>query len=196
MELNEKPDFYLLLPNLISKNNSGTLIRSASAFNCNKIFILNKEKKEKKKIIKKLFGSQGTVKKMKFELFENIDALKEYLNNNKISICCVDKKYKNEKKDIEPIENIKFNGNILFILGNNNNIIDNELEKLCNLFTYIEENNKFGELNLSIIGSIAFHYFGIYNNYKQTELNQNFNNEKYVVNNYKNNNINNNENNI
>ena len=55
MELNEdkkKYDFYLLITSEYGKSNSGTLIRSASAFNCKEILILGKDKK----ILKKLKG--------------------------------------------------------------------------------------------------------------------------------------------
>ena len=99
MEINEnksKNKFYLLITSVYGKNNSGTLIRSASAFNCEKIFILGKDKK----ILKKFFGDHGTVKKMHFEFFESIEQIKEYCLENKIFICGID---------------IKYNGNFLFI---------------------------------------------------------------------------------
>ena len=88
MELNEnqeKYDFYLLITSEYGKSNSGTLIRSASAFNCKEILILGKDKK----ILKKFFGNHGTVKKMKFQFFESTDLIIEYCKKkfNKYMLC-------------------------------------------------------------------------------------------------------------
>ena len=182
MDINENEshyNFYLLITSVYGKNNSGTLIRSASAFNCKKIFILGKNKK----ILKKFFGSQGTVKKMKFEFFETIDEIKEFCINNKILICGVDIRYKTIKEKSSAIQNTDFKGDTLFILGNTSNIISLEIEQLCNYFTYVDQYSQVpGELNLSIVGSIVFHRFGLWAGYKQTGLNESYNQEKYIVN--------------
>lgn len=182
MDINENEshyNFYLLITSVYGKNNSGTLIRSASAFNCKKIFILGKNKK----ILKKFFGSQGTVKKMQFEFFETVEQLKDYCLNNKILICGVDIRYKGIKDKVLPIQNTDFKGDTLFILGNTSNIISSELEQLCNYFTYVDQYSQVpGELNLSIVGSITFHRFGLWAGYKQAELNESYNQEKYIVN--------------
>lgn len=182
MDINENEshyNFYLLITSVYGKNNSGTLIRSASAFNCKKIFILGKNKK----ILKKFFGSQGTVKKMKFEFFETIDEIKEFCINNKILICGVDIRYKTIKEKSSAIQNTDFKGDTLFILGNTSNIISLEIEQLCNYFTYVDQYSQVpGELNLSIVGSIVFHRFGLWAGYKQAGLNESYNQEKYIVN--------------
>ena len=185
MELNEnkeKYDFYLLIISEYGKSNSGTLIRSASAFNCKEIFILGKDKK----VLKKFFGNQGTVKKMKFQFFESPNLIIEYCNENSINLCCVDINFKELKKDSTPIEKTDFKGNTLFIIGNSQNKICNELLNACNQFIYVNQHsNLLGEINLSIVGSIVFHYFGLWAGYIQAGLNEQFKSEKYIVDNKK-----------
>ena len=174
----EKFKFYLLIPSVYGKSNAGTLIRSASAFNCSSIFILNQDKK----ILKKFFGSQGTVKKMFFKYFSSLQELYDYCKQNTISICGVNIKYKNTKTDAQPIQHFQPQANTLFILGNSFNDIPDELESICDTFTYVEQHSEIaGELNISIIGSIVFHTFGVVAGYDEAGLNEHFNKEKYIV---------------
>ena len=157
-------------------------MRSASAFDCKEIFILGNNKN----ILKKFFGNHGTAKKMKYSFFSSVDELKNHCLKNKIQICGVNINYKyDEKITAIPIQDIDFENNkTLFILGNSMYPIGKDLEKIINKFTYIDQvttdENKH-ELNLSIIGTIAMHYFGIKNNYQMAGLNNLYNDEKYVV---------------
>ena len=177
-----EPEFYLLITGEAGKNNYGILVRSASAFDCKEIFILGSNKN----ILKKFFGNHGTAKKMKYTFFSSVDELKNHCLKNGIQICGVNINYKyNEKIKSIPIQNIDFeNKKTLFILGNSMYPIQEELEKIINKFTYIDQVNKDQnkhELNISIIGTIAMHYFGIKNNYQMAGLNNLYNDEKYVV---------------
>ena len=176
-----QPEFYLLITGEAGKNNYGVLVRSASAFDCKEIFILGKSKS----ILKKFFGNHGTAKKMKYTFFGSVDELNQHCLKNNIQICGVNINYKNkENVNSAPIEDINFeNKKTLFILGNSMYPISEELEKIINKFTYVDQSNKDNvhELNLAIIGSITMHYFGIKNNYKMAGLNEQYNDEKYVV---------------
>ena len=191
MELNEEengdinqynePEFYLLITGEAGKNNYGILVRSASAFDCREIYILGNNKN----ILKKFFGNHGTAKKMKYTFFSSVEELKNHCLKNDIQICGVNINYKyDEKIDSIPIQDVDFeNKKTLFILGNSMYPISEELEKIVNKFTYVEQGNKDNvyDLNLAIIGSITMHYFGIKNNYKMAGLNEKYNEEKYVV---------------
>ena len=177
-----EPEFYLLITGEAGKNNYGILVRSASAFDCREIFILGSNKN----ILKKFFGNHGTAKKMKYTFFSSVDELKNHCLKNGIQICGVNINYKyNEKIKSIPIQNLDFeNKKTLFILGNSMYPIQEELEKIINKYTYIDQVNKDQnkhELNISIIGTIAMHYFGIKNNYQMAVLNNLYNDEKYVV---------------
>ena len=184
IEINEgnEPEFYLLITGEAGKNNYGILVRSASAFDCREIFILGNNKN----ILKKFFGNHGTAKKMKYTFFSSVDELKNHCLKNEIQICGVNINYKYDKniKSI-PIQNLDFeNKKTLFILGNSMYPIQEDLEKIINKHTYIDQVNKDQnkhELNISIIGTIAMHYFGIKNNYQMAGLNNLYNDEKYVV---------------
>ena len=192
IELNEysnEPEFYLLITGEAGKNNYGILVRSASAFDCREIFILGSNKN----ILKKFFGNHGTAKKMKYTFFSSVDELNKHCLKNNINICGVNINYKyNEKIKAIPIQDLDFeNKKTLFILGNSMYPIDEELEKIINKYTYIDQVNKDQnkhELNLSIIGTIAMHYFGVKNNYQMAGLNNLYNDEKYVVKKSQNNN--------
>ena len=177
-----EPEFYLLITGEAGKNNYGILVRSASAFDCREIFILGSNKN----ILKKFFGNHGTAKKMKYTFFSSVDELKNHCLKNGIQICGVNINYKyNEKIKSIPIQNLDFeNKKTLFILGNSMYPISNELEKIITKYTYIDQVSKDQnkhELNLSIIGTIAMHYFGVKNSYRMAGLNDLYNDEKYVV---------------
>ena len=193
-EINE-PEFYLLITGEAGKNNYGILVRSASAFDCKEIFILGNNKN----ILKKFFGNHGTAKKMKYTFFSSADELNNYCLKNDIQICGVNINYKyNDNIKAIPIQDIDFeNKKTLFILGNSMYPISNELEKIITKYTYIDQVSKDQnkhELNLSIIGTIAMHYFGVKNSYRMAGLNDLYNDEKYVVIKVNNNNIHKNEN--
>lgn len=171
MELNENKifDFYLLIYNIQSKHNVGTLIRSASAFNCKKVLVLGSNKK----VLKKFFGSQGTVKKMDFVFFETIDAIRKFCKDNEIFICGVE-----IGESSVPINKQPFKGNTLFVLGNEGAGMNLKQKEMCDQLVYIPQySNKTGSLNVAIAGSIIFHHFAVWAEYKEA----NFTDEKYDV---------------
>jgi tRNA G18 (ribose-2'-O)-methylase SpoU len=166
---NQQFDFYLLIYNIQSKHNIGTLIRSASAFNCKKIIVLGADKK----VLKKFFGSQGTVKKMEFIYFKTVEEVKEFCKENNVFICGVEIGEKSV-----PVHKFSFRGNTLFVLGNEGAGMNKRQKEMCDDLVYISQySNKTGSLNVAIAGSIIFHHFGIWANYKEAE----FTDEKYNV---------------
>jgi tRNA G18 (ribose-2'-O)-methylase SpoU len=168
-ETENKYDFYLLIYNIQSKHNVGTLVRSASAFNCKKIIVLGSNKK----ILKKFFGHQGTVKKMEFIFIETVDEVKKFCKENNIFICGVEIGEKSE-----PIQKQPFKGNTLFVLGNEGSGMNYKQKEMCDHIVYIPQySSKTGSLNVAIAGSIIFHHFGVWAGYKEAT----FTDEKYDV---------------
>lgn len=164
---NIKPDFYVLIYNLQSKHNVGTLIRSASAFNCKKIIILG----ENKKVLKKFFGSQGTVKKMEYVFLSTFEELKVFCEENKIYTCGIE-----IGEGSAPIQTHSFKGNTLFVLGNEGAGMNKKQREICDHFVYIQQySTKTGSLNVAIAASIVFHHFGVWAGYNEA----NFEQEKY-----------------
>ena len=176
-------DFYLLIYNIQSRHNVGTLIRSASAFKCKKILVLGTDKK----VLKKFFGNQGTVKKMEFVYFNTVEEVKQFCKDNDIFICGVE-----ICENSVPVHKQPFKGNTLFVLGNEGAGMNKKQKEMCDQLVYIPQySTKTGSLNVAIAGSIIFHHFAIFANYKEAD----FTNEKYNVEyqNFQNKNLYNNE---
>lgn len=167
---NDKPyDFYLLIYNLQSKHNVGTLIRSAAAFNVKKIIVLG----ENKKVLKKFFGSQGTVKKVEFLFLNDFEELKKFCVENNVYVCGVE-----IGPTSVPVHKQPFKGNTLFVLGNEGAGMNQKQKDLCDQFIYIEQYSaKTGSLNVAIAGSILFHHFGVWAGFEVAK----FTNEKFDV---------------
>lgn len=166
---NKKYDFYLLIYNIAKKHNIGTLIRSASAFGIKKVLVLG----ENKKILKKFFGSQGTVKKTEFLFFDDIKSIKEFCKENQIHICGVE-----IGSDSKPVQSQPFRGNTLFVLGNEGSGMNHKQKEMCDHLVYIPQfSNKTGSLNVAIAASIVFHHFATWAEYKEAT----FTLEKYDV---------------
>ena len=147
-------NFYLLIYNFQSKHNIKTLIQTALNFNCHKFLVLGDIKKNVLKIIEK-----NQEIKEKFEFFDEIEQLKNYLSLNKIKTIGIE-----IGKNSIPIQNFIFEGNSLFILGNEANGMNQKQKNLCENFVYIQQySNKTGSLNVAIAASIIFHHFFVWN---------------------------------
>ncbi len=158
-----KPSFYLLIYNISKLKNVGTLIRSANAFGVKQIFILGSDKK----ILKKFFGSQGTVNKSDFLFFDNPNQLLTYCKDNNISCCGVE-----IGNNSQPIQSYQFKGDTLFILGNEGQGMNNKQKELCgeNLVYIPQYSNKTASLNVACAGSIIFHHFALWAKYEETKV--------------------------
>jgi tRNA G18 (ribose-2'-O)-methylase SpoU len=169
MEQTPTYDFYLLIYNISKSKNIGTLIRSACAFGIKKVFVLGANKK----VLKKFFGSQGTVKKTEFIYFDDFDSLKVFIKENNIFVCGIE-----IGESSAPIQGHPFKGNTLFVLGNEGAGMNQKQKDLCDQFVYIPHySNKTGSLNVGVAASIVFHHFGIWAGYKEAE----YTGEKYNV---------------
>lgn len=164
------PNFYLLIYNISKVKNIGTLIRSANAFGVKQIFILGSNKK----ILKKFFGSQGTVSKSEFLFFENTEELKEFCKSKSIHFCGVE-----IGGTSKPIHKYEFKGDTLFMVGNEGQGMNNKQKELCgDELVYIPQySNKTASLNVACAGSIIFHHFALWAGFKETEVTD----EKYNV---------------
>jgi tRNA(Leu) C34 or U34 (ribose-2'-O)-methylase TrmL len=166
----KKPDFYLLIYNIAKSKNIGTLIRSASAFGVKQIFILG----QNKKVIKKFFGSQGTINKSEFLFFDDIPQLITHCKENDIHLCGVE-----IGKSSKPIQNYQFKGNTLFLLGNEGQGMNNKQKDLCgdNLVYIPQYTEKTASLNVACAGTIIFHHFALWAGYQETVVTE----EKFNV---------------
>jgi tRNA G18 (ribose-2'-O)-methylase SpoU len=139
------------------------LIRSANAFGVKQIFILG----ENKKILKKFFGSQGTVNKSDFLFFDDVTQLRIYCQEKSITIVGIE-----IGEGSKPIDVFEFKGDTLFVLGNEGQGMNTKQKELCkNSLVYIPQfSNKTASLNVACAGSIIFHYFAKWAKYDEMNI--------------------------
>ena len=142
---NELSDKILILDGVQDPGNMGTLMRSACAFGFNTIFVGNGcVDIYNEKVIR---SSQGAIFKLNF-IFGNVV---EFVKNTP--------EYKvygtNVVRGI-PLENVRYEGKIGVILGNEGNGISKEVDDLLLDNIYIPMNNT-ESLNVAIAGSIIMY---------------------------------------
>lgn len=91
----EGPKLYLLIHNICKPMNVGMMIRSASAFNVSKVFLISKDPESKKssKLFKNFglkYGDKGTSAKMDYHYFFSVAEAKAYFNERGIAICGIE----------------------------------------------------------------------------------------------------------
>lgn len=112
------PKCYLLVHNIQKPKNLGMIVRTCSAFNIEKIFLISKDPEQKKrskimKAFKVRLGSQGTDKKMNYEFFGTVEEAGEYFKENKITVCGIE-----ITKTSKSINEDPWLGDTVFIPGN------------------------------------------------------------------------------
>lgn len=90
-----EPKLYLLIHNICKPMNVGMMIRSASAFNVSKVFLVSKDPESKKssKLFKNFglkYGDKGTSAKMDYHYFFSVSEAKTYFNERGITICGIE----------------------------------------------------------------------------------------------------------
>ena len=167
----KNPRFHLLLHNITKPKNYGMLLRSAAAFNCERIFIISKNEENTKKTklfsqLKLEFGDKGTAMKLAYEVFTNIKQAKEYFQANKILVCGVEITETSQSIVKDP-----FHGETVFILGNEGEGLIPALKEICDYFVYIPQySNKTASLNVGVAASIIFHRFAVWANFEESKI--------------------------
>lgn len=144
----------LVLDALQDPGNVGTLIRTASAFNFNNIFLLNSVDIYSEKVLRSAMG--GIFKLNIYTL-----SYEEFIKN-KTNIC--DKLIVADMKGVD-ISNYKISPSIRYaiIVGNEGNGVSNEMKNLADDVVKIKMNSSVESLNVAIAGSIIMHQFNINN---------------------------------
>lgn len=138
--------------NISKQKNFGTIVRSAAAFNLSEIFLVEPPGK-KSKI--STFGSQGTANKMPTRFFNSVTEVKSYCTDQKIRICGIE-----IMPESRPIQEQPFQGDTLFLLGNEGSGLNATQIAICDHFVYIPQyTDKTASLNVAIAGSIVFQHF-------------------------------------
>ena len=166
------PRCYLLFHNIAKPKNVGSMIRSACAFNVTKIFLISKdpEKKKDSKIMKAFgvrHGAQGTEDRIDYGFFFSIQEAKTYFNDQGIQIVGIE--IGNNAKNIFDKE--AFQGDTVFVMGNEGDGIHPPLKAICDYFIYIPQyTSKTASLNVAAAGAIVLHHFARYAGYKEQQV--------------------------
>lgn len=167
----KKPSCYLLFHNISKPKNIGTLIRSACAFNAEKVYLISKdpEKKKESKIMKAFglrFGAQGTEDRIDYGFFYSISEAQKFFKENNVRIVGIE--IGNDARNIYQQTPPPFEGDTVFILGNEGDGMHPSMKAICDYFVYIPQyTNKTASLNVAIAGSIVLAEFAKFAGYSQ-----------------------------
>lgn len=171
-----------MLHNVSKPKNIGTIVRSCCAFNVQKVFLISKdpEKKKNSKIMKDFgvkHGSQGTSDKIDYEFFFSIQAARDYFKSKNIKIVGIE--IGNNARSVYSPN--AFEGDTVFILGNEGEGMTQNLKDICDYFVYIPQyTNKTASLNVANAGSIIFSMFGHWAGYPESVVyGEKFRHEKH-----------------
>ena len=166
-----KPKLYILVHNLQKPNNIGMMVRSCSAFNVQKVFLISKdpETKKKSKIFKKFglkFGDQGTSSKMDYHFFYSIKEAKEYFNENNITICGIEIGEGSQNVNTAP-----WKGDTVLVPGNEGHGMMDSLKAICDQLVYIPQyTSKTASLNVTVATSIVLQRFASWADYQEASV--------------------------
>jgi len=166
------PKCYLLFHNISKPKNIGSLVRSACAFNVEKVFLISKdpEKKKDSKIMKAFgirHGAQGTEDRIEYGFFFSIQEAKEYFLEHKIRVIGIE--IGNGARSVN--DKAAFEGDTVFILGNEGDGIHPPLKAICDNFVYIPQyTSKTASLNVAAAGAIILHEFAKFAGYREEEV--------------------------
>lgn len=148
-----KQSLYLILPNIRSCHNVGSMFRSADAFGVKKIFLVGYTATPPKVQIDKV--SLGAEKWVPWEKIEDLKSLIKSLKKDGIKIVGLEKTDKSHK--IERLEDYKIKESIALIVGNEVDGIDDETLALCDEVMHIPMFGKKDSLNVSVAAGIALY---------------------------------------
>ena len=156
-----KAPISILIENVRSVHNVGSIFRSADGFGAKKIYLTGyTASPPREDLSKTALGAENTVP---WEHFDNsIDAAKNILNDG-ISLVLLEQTIKSK-----PIYNIKWNFPICFIVGNEVNGVSEELSKMATIHAEIPMRGVKQSLNVSVATGVAGYEFSrIYSSLKK-----------------------------
>jgi len=148
----KKSQFYLILPNIRSCHNIGSMFRTADAFGVTKIFLIGYTAAPPKPQIDKV--SLGAEKWIPWEKRKNLKRLLLSFRKKGIIIVGLEKTDDSIKTDDLKL---KTGQSIALIVGNEVDGISNEILKLCDQVTHIPMYGKKESLNVSVAAGIAMY---------------------------------------
>lgn len=145
--------FYLILPDIRSCHNVGAMFRTADACGVTKLFLVGYTPDPPKPQIDKV--SLGAEKWMLWEHRARLKTLLGVLKKKKVFIVGLEKT--NESLKIERFKDLKIDGDIALVVGNEVDGISKEILNLCDAVVHIPMYGKKESLNVSVAAGIAMY---------------------------------------
>ena len=152
MNQKKKNKFYLILPNIRSCHNVGSMFRTADAFGIDKIYLVGYTACPPKVQIDKV--ALGAEKWMPWEKRASLKRLISSLRKKGVVIIGLEKNDKSIK--IEDLK-LKANNDIALVVGNEVDGISDDILELCDEVVHIEMYGKKESLNVSVATGVAMY---------------------------------------
>lgn len=145
---------YVLLHNIRSTHNVGSIFRTSDALGVNKIYLsgytptpMDKYNRPRKDISKVSLGAE---KSISWEYIQDPKKLIEKLKKDKIEIIAVE-----QSKNSVDYKKIKIKNAVLFVVGNEVEGVENSILKLCDMVAEIPMKGDKESLNVSVAFGVA-----------------------------------------
>lgn len=142
-------EVYVLLHNIRSTHNVGSIFRTSDALGISKIFLsgytptpLDKFGKPRKDIAKVALGAE---KSISWEYIKNIKKLIEKLKNERYKVVALE-----QSKNSVDYKKVKIKNKILFIVGNEVSGVEKNILELCDIVAEIPMGGGKESLNVSV----------------------------------------------
>ena len=151
----KKTPLIIILDNIRSLNNIGSIFRTCDAFKIEKIYLCGiTATPPNRKITKTAIGATESVD---WEYYENINDLVSELKNNETIIWAVEQT--ENSKTLSEMENIEWNKKHALIFGNEINGVKQDVINSCNNVIEINQYGTKHSLNVSIAAGIVIWNF-------------------------------------
>ena len=166
------PDCYVQMHNMAKPKNLGMILRSCAAFGVTGIFILHpfREKPLRfghiTKSLKLNFGDKGTLKQLRYKIFNSITEFKTYCEQRRILVCGISR-----VKSTPSVA--KFDGkgqSTCFVVNSFRGELQDELFKACDTFVRVPNYSANSKgLDVVLETSIVLQRFGEYRGLTRAE---------------------------
>ncbi|MCX6702040.1 MAG: RNA methyltransferase [Candidatus Zambryskibacteria bacterium] len=150
----KKKEIYVLLHNIRSTHNVGSIFRTADALGVTKIYLsgytpapLDKFGRSRKDISKVALGAE---KNVDWEYVDSSEKIIKELKKSKYQIIGLE-----QTKNSTDYKKVKVNYPVLFIMGNEVEGINNKILSLCDVIAEIPMGGKKESLNVSVAFGVA-----------------------------------------
>lgn len=144
----------LILHNIRSNHNVGSIFRTADSVSVSKIFLtgysatpLDRFKKEVKEVVKTALGAEKTIS---WEKVKSVTTLIKKLKKEGFQIIAIEQ----DKKSVD-YKKVNPNSKVVFILGNEVDGIEKKILKLSDVIAEIPMSGKKESLNVSVATGVA-----------------------------------------